>query len=333
PLVASAASSAGFPAAPAFPQSGPAALNGLLQSRVSPPGGEADLPVGGGDLIEISVFEVAELSNLKVRIPLRGSITLPLLGSIPAAGRTAIELEDEIRQRLRQKYMHDPQVSVFVHEHKSQRISVIGAVRVGGVFAITSRLRLADALALAQGLTEDADHVIYLIRRLPAGTVMRVRAGAPVPRRAEPPAAGAPTEEVMVPIDLDALVNGNEELNVTLEAGDVINVPRAGSYYVGGSVEKPGPFALRSRVTVAQAIMAAGGVKDDADWSDVRVYRPKPDGGQEVLAFSLNDFETGTPAPEVQKNDVVMVGKSVGKAFFFGFLNLFKGVFGLSKPL
>jgi polysaccharide export outer membrane protein len=331
-MVASAVPGAGVPAAATLPAGGNAALNGQLLTRVSPPGGEADLPVGGGDLIEVSVFEVAELSNLKVRIPLRGSITLPLLGSIPAAGRTAIELEDDIRQRLRQKYMHDPQVSVFVHEHKSQRISVIGAVRVGGVFSITSRLRLADALALAQGLTEDADHVIYLIRRLPAGTVMRARAGA-APRRAEPPAAGAPTEEVMVPIDLDALVSGNEELNVSLEAGDVVNVPRAGSYYVGGSVEKPGPFALRSRVTVAQAIMAAGGVKDDGDWSDVRVYRPKPDGGQEVLAFSLNDFETGAPAPEVQKNDVVMVGKSVGKAFFFGLLNLFKGVFGISKPL
>jgi polysaccharide export outer membrane protein len=332
-MVASAGPGAGVTAAASLAARGTGALNGLLLNRVSPPGGEADLPVGGGDLIEISVFEVAELSSLKVRIPLRGTITLPLLGSIPAAGRTAIELEDDIRQRLRQRYMHDPQVSVFVHEHKSQRISVIGAVRVGGVFTITTRLRLADALALAQGLTDDADHVIYLIRRLPAGTMMRAQAGTPLERPAGPPVPGAPTEEVMVPIDLDALVQGNEELNVALESGDVLNVPRAGSYYVGGSVERPGPFLLRARTTVAQAVMAAGGVRDDADWSDVRVYRPKPGGGQEVLAFSLNDFEAGKEAPEVQKNDVVMVGRSLGKAFFFGTLNVLKGVFGFSKPL
>ena len=57
---------------------------------------------------------------------MKGTITLPLLGQIPATGRTALELQDEISERLQQKYMHNPQVSVFVHEHNSQRISVIG---------------------------------------------------------------------------------------------------------------------------------------------------------------------------------------------------------------
>jgi protein involved in polysaccharide export with SLBB domain len=50
--------------------------------------------------VKISVFEVEELSNLKARIPPRGMITLPLLGPVQAAGRTADELEDDIRARL-----------------------------------------------------------------------------------------------------------------------------------------------------------------------------------------------------------------------------------------
>lgn len=314
---------------------GAAALNSRLLSRVSPPIPDADLPIGAGDLIEIAVFEVEELSKLRVRIPLRGTITLPLLGAIPAAGRSAIELEDEIRARLQQKYMHNPQVSVFVHEHQSQRISVIGAVRKGGVYTLSSRLRLADALALAEGLTDEADHVIYLVRRLPAGTVVRAQAGEPAPRGSVPPLpeAATPTEELMVPIDLDELAGGREDLNVPLRAGDVVNVPRAGSFYVGGSVERPGSYFLKSRMTVQQAIMVAGGVKDVADWGDIRLYRTKPNGEREVVTYDLNLFEKGQPPPEIQKSDVVVVGKSATKAFWYGVYEFFKGVLGLSKGI
>lgn len=303
-----------------------AVLNSRILSRVTPPTAEADLSIGPGDLIEVSVFEVAELSKLQFRVPLRGTITLPLLGPVPAAGRSAIELEDEIRARLREKYMHDPQVSVFVHEQRSQRISILGAVRKGGIYTLTSRLRLADAVALADGLADDADHMLYLIRRVPADEVRRARfdkeaaAGAVTLRPAAP---GEPTEQVSVPIDLEALASGKEELNVPLEAGDVIHVPRAGSYYVGGEVSRPGSFLLRTRMTVDQAIFTAGGVQNVADWDDVRLYRATPGGQREIITLSLNDFEKGQAAPEVRKNDVIIVGKSGLKAFLYGFLSVF----------
>lgn len=319
-----------LPQMPVPPDSGVAALNSRLLNHVSAPGGEADPSMGPGDLIEISVFEVEELSKLKLRIPLRGTITLPLIGQIPAAGRSAIQIEDDIRTQLQEKYIHDPQVSVFVHEHKSQRISIIGAVRKGGVYTITNPLRLADALALAEGLTDDADHTLYLIRRVPVGTVGQIQAGVAPRKRLEAPAEG-PSEEVMVPIDLDMLAAGRDDLNVALEAGDVIHVPRAGSYYVGGSVERPGSFFLKGKTTAEQAIVAAGGPKNVADWDDVRVYRTKPGGDREILTFSLNEVEKGTgeKVPELQKNDVVVVGKSPSKAFLFGFLDFVR--FGMGK--
>jgi len=76
--------------------------------------------------------------------------------------------------------MHDPQVSVFLTEHNSQRVSVIGAVRKGGVFTPQpAPISPADALALAEGLTDEADRHVYVIRR--------------VPIRAPPRAAGAGT--------------------------------------------------------------------------------------------------------------------------------------------
>ncbi len=306
---------------------GSTALNSQILSRTTPLTAEADLLIGPGDLIEISIFEVEELSKLKLRIPLRGTITLPLLGPIPAAGRTAIELENEIRARLQQKYIHDPQVSVFVHEHTSQRIAVIGAVRSGGVFTPSGRLRLADGIALAQGLTDEADHVVYLVRRVPAGTVTGSKSA---PGSAQPRDS---TEEVMVAIDLEALVGGKEDLNVPLQAGDVINVPRAGSYYVGGAVERPGSYLLKSITTVEQAILAAGGAKDVADWEDIRLYRGRAGANRQIVTFSLHDFQNGQTVPEVQKGDVIIVGKSGGKAFWYGFIDFFKGIFGLSKGL
>ncbi len=321
---------------------GAAALNLRLLEQASRPGDTIDLPVGTGDLLEISVFEVEELSKIRVRVPVRGVISLPLVGHIEAAGRTTAELEDEIRTRLQSKFMYEPQVSVFLQEHNSQRISVIGAVRKGGVFSLTRPLRLADALALAEGLTDEADRQVYVIRRAPASAVAAAArsaangagAGTRAPAvAATPPPGRDGTVEVMAPIDLAELADGREDVNIELRAGDVVNVPRAGSVYVGGSVEKPGSFLLRGRTTAQQAIFAAGGVKDVADWSDVRLYRKNAAGKVEVTVYDLNDFEKGAPAPELQRNDVLVVGKHAGKAFVYGFLDFFKGALGVAKGI
>ena len=339
--------------------SGPtsAALNLRLLEKVRPTASEGDLPVGPGDLIEVSVFEVEELSKLRLRIPARGVISIPLIGHIQAAGRTATELEDEVRTRLQQKLVHNPQVAVFVHEHNSQRVTVMGAVRHGGVITLNRQLRLADALAIAEGLADDADHIAYVVRRVPAGTLNQIGAiaasvkgtatppppadpaalaaasSAPAAPPAAPPGAASPPpgdanakEEVTVPVDLSELADGRDELNIPLRAGDVIYVPRAESFYVGGSVERPGSFLLKGKTTLQQAILAAGGVKDVADWADVRLYRRAPSGQVEVTTVDLDAVEGGKPAPDLQRKDVVIVGKHLGKAFFYGFVDFFKGV-------
>jgi polysaccharide biosynthesis/export protein len=323
-----------------------AALNAKLLRRAANDGTPNDLPLGPGDLIEITVFEVPELSGLKVRVTRPGAIVLPLLGEVPVAGETPGQLETDLRQRLTRSYMYDPHVTVFVHERTSQRVSVIGAVRKGGVFELKGRLRLADALGQAEGLTDDADHVVYLFRGVPAGTAARAEAIAKVagtsPAGAVPPKepttaknptspkdatkGSEATEEVMTAINLDSIANGSEDLNVLLEAGDVIQVPRAGSIYVGGAVTRPGSLPLKSKTTVQQAIVAAGGVTNVAALSDVRLYRVRANGQTEVITLDLAEFESGKTSPEVEKNDVIIVGKSVIKGVFWGLYELFRGV-------
>jgi len=317
PALASATSSSPAPSV-AVPEIGASNLNRKLLSQTTPAEDKSDLPLGPGDLIEVSVFDVQELSGLKLRVSNSGNITLPLIGALPAAGLSAVELQDAIRARLQEKYMHDPQVSLFVHEHRSQRISVVGTVRTGGVFTITSRLRLADALAMAGGLSEDAGSTVYVVRRVPSENS---------------DATNATSRQVMTTIDLQSLAAGREELNLPLQAGDVVEVPRAGSFYVGGEVNRPGSFLLKTRTTLAEVSALAGGVKDNADWDDVRLYRTRPDGTRKVLTFSFNEFEQGKTAPEIETNDVVVVGKSYTKAFLYGVRDFFKFGVGASVPL
>jgi polysaccharide export outer membrane protein len=299
-----------------------ATLNSWILSRATPVNADDDLPLGPGDLIVVSVFSVSELSQLNVRIPSNGQIALPLIGTLRAAGHTASELEDAIKARLQQRYMHDPQVTVFIQEHKSQQIAVFGAVKTGGVYPLVGHLRVTDALAMAGALNDDADHVVYLIRRAPAPaqSPRNDQAVAPTGTRE------AGTAETMIPIDLDSVIAERNDLNLPLQSGDVIHVPRAGSYYVGGQVVRPGPFLLKAKTTLRQAIVGAGDVTKIADWDDVRVYRPRPDGQSEVLKFSLNEFEQGDGSQgiEVKTNDVIIVGQSGPKAVGYWILDFIK---------
>jgi polysaccharide biosynthesis/export protein len=310
-------------------------LNRGIAAQVTPAPNEPDLPLGVGDLIEITVADVPEFWERKFRIPHSRRVMLPLLGSTEAAGQSALELESAIRRRLRERYMHDPQVTVFVLEHKSERISVVGAVRAGGVFTVSHRLRLADALAMAGGLTEEAGHVVYVIRRSAADDgsygAPEPSAGAGEPKSSAPVVDRSPREAITA-VDLEGLARGRPEFNLRLESGDVVEIPRAGSFYVGGEVQKPGSFSLKSHTTVEQATVAAGGVKPVADRDDIRLYRTGPDGQREVLTYSLNEFEKGVHAPEVRASDVIIVGKSGIKAFFYAFLDFVRFGVGASIP-
>jgi polysaccharide biosynthesis/export protein len=315
-------------AAPPTTTSRVATLNDQILSRMGPAESGDDLSLGPGDLIIVSVFQVPELSQLNVRIPSNGEIVLPLVGVLPAAGRTARQVEQDLAARLRERYMHDPHVAVFIQEHRSQQIAVFGSVKTGGVYPLVSRLRVTDALAMAGALNEDADHVVYLIRR-PSSSAPGSRAQ---PGAGPTPPSETTDDEVMIPINLEAAVTESGGANPPLRAGDVIHVPRAGSYYVGGEVVRPGSFVLKGKTTVHQAIVNAGGVTPTADRDDVRVYRPVADGQSQVLKFSLNELEKRQGSDvEVTKNDVVILGNSAFKSIGYGVLNFIK--FGIGATL
>lgn len=112
-----------------------------------------DYRLGALDTIDVTVFQEPELSTKATAIDASGMVTLPLVGSIQAAGKSPTELSAEISQRLGEKYLVDPQVSVSVAESVSQKVTVQGEVTEPGVYQIKGSTSLLEALALAKGET------------------------------------------------------------------------------------------------------------------------------------------------------------------------------------
>jgi polysaccharide biosynthesis/export protein len=115
-----------------------------------------DYKISPLDVIDINVFGVQEL-NRTVQVSSSGIITMPLINQVKAGGRTTEQLERDIAKKLSVNYLQSPQVSVFVKEYNSQRITVDGAVKKPGIFPTTGKVSLLQAIALAEGLNEVAD--------------------------------------------------------------------------------------------------------------------------------------------------------------------------------
>lgn len=118
--------------------------------------GTSEYRVGAQDLIEISVFQVGDL-NRTVRVNSNGQISLPLIGLVQAGGKTVQELEAHIAEKLSSEYLQNPQVSVFVKEFTSQRVTLEGAIKSPGIYPITGRTSLLQAIAMADGVTDLAN--------------------------------------------------------------------------------------------------------------------------------------------------------------------------------
>lgn len=126
--------------------------------------GSTDYRVGPLDVLDIEVFDAKDLTR-SVRVSEGGAFTMPLIGRVPAAGLTVSELEAEIARRLGENYMENPQVTVFVKEYMSQRVTVEGAVRQPGIYSLTGRTSLLQIIAQAEGLEELANPAGIVIYR------------------------------------------------------------------------------------------------------------------------------------------------------------------------
>lgn len=157
------------PAAPPAPPPPAAVANPVLATKGNAPGA-LDYLIGPQDLLKVEVFGIEDL-NRSVRVNSTGQIALPLIGLVQAAGLTAEQLAADIAARLGKDYLQNPQITIFIEEFTSQRVTVVGAVRNPGVFPVKGRTTLLQAVASAGGSTNVADlGSVKILRPEPDGT-------------------------------------------------------------------------------------------------------------------------------------------------------------------
>lgn len=125
--------------------------------------GNAAYKIGPLDVLNISVFKVPDL-NKEVQVAEDGTINYPLIGDIPAAGKTVRELEQALTKQLGGKYLREPHVTVVIKEYNSQRVTVSGAVKTSGVYAIKGNTSLMQIIAMAGDVdmnTDSGDVVLF----------------------------------------------------------------------------------------------------------------------------------------------------------------------------
>jgi polysaccharide export outer membrane protein len=243
------------------------------------------LAIGPGDAVQISVYNVPELT-LKVRVGDDGVVNLPLVGPMNWRGLSASQAEQLLAATLvREDYVKKPQVSLFVAEFASQGISVVGEVKQPGIYPLLGPHTLADAVAAAGGLTPTAGKAIQIAHKSAPGT-----------------------EETVVVRNDGTFENAPPRI----QPGDTITVSKAGIVYVVGAVNSPGGFVIgnNTRMTVVKAIALARGQTDRARLKHVYVVRKKG-GAADVTTIDLKRTMRGlAPDFELQADDIVYVPNS-----------------------
>ncbi len=121
--------------------------------------------IGPFDSIAIEVFGIPELAR-SAQVDSAGRISMPLIGSLEAAGKTPAELAKLVEQRMRENYVRDPKVTVNLTGSLSQTVTVDGQVKRAGIYPIQGRMTLMRAVARAEGMGDDAreDYVVVFRR-------------------------------------------------------------------------------------------------------------------------------------------------------------------------
>ncbi len=152
----------------------PAASDGTAHSAAAPLSVSSNYVIGPLDTLNIEVFGVPELSST-AQVDSSGNVPVALLGQLHAAGRTTGELSHEIATALDRRYVKHPLVTVTVKDAASQKITVDGEVTAPGVYQITPKTTLTEAVAMAKGPDQVADtgHVA-IVRNTDAGRTVQV---------------------------------------------------------------------------------------------------------------------------------------------------------------
>jgi polysaccharide biosynthesis/export protein len=247
--------------------------------------GNANLPslnLHAGDLVAVSVYDAPELTRT-VRVDPDGVIRLPLLAEgVKAAGLMPRELEVELANALKSgEILVDPIVKITVVEYHSRPISVMGAVRRPVTFQSDGSMRLLDALARAEGLTDDAGPEIIVTQN-----------------------------DVVRHIAVKQLIDGADpDVNLRLTGNEEVRVPVAGKIFVLGNIHKPGGFLVRDPAdkTVLKMVALSEGLMPFSQKIAYIVRRQEGEKPQEIPIELANILDRKSPDVPLEVGDILYV--------------------------
>ncbi len=240
-----------------------------------------DYVLGEGDLLKITVYESDDLTTV-TRVSGDGAISFPLVGQVKVAGLTVLGAEQKLTGLLSNGYVNNPQVSIFVTEFKSRKVTILGEVKNPGLYELNANASLIEMISRAGGFTEKAGDTLVVQRKAAGG--------------ADGPQGTAIT------VDLKELMEkGNVSSNLPLLDGDSIFITKSGFVYVTGEVQKPGAYKVEKDTTIIKAITLAGGLTEKAAPGRTKLIRTVG-GKEQTIKAGMGDT--------VQADDVITVPES-----------------------
>jgi polysaccharide export outer membrane protein len=309
-----------------------------------------DYVIGNGDLLELEVFDVKELSR-EVRVSQTGSIGIPLVPvRLHVAGLTEVQAEQKISEVLESNgLVSHAQVSLSVKERKSKPITVVGAVGHAMVYQADRPVTLLEVLAEAGGVASDAGDTVIVNRTaheapsdpseppaigpedhaLAAASKGSIHEATTQDHASSPAAISNPSAIPPAPVDPPHLNNtitinlnelmesGDATNNIILQAGDIVTVPHSGIVYVLGAVTRPGGFVLandRGQMTTLKILALAGGFSSTAKRDHAVIVRKDAQGQQHEVAVDLKKvMERSAEDVQLQPSDILYVPNSAGR--------------------
>jgi polysaccharide export outer membrane protein len=275
--------------------------------------------IGNGDVLRVDVVGRTDLSG-SYTVSTDGNLTLPVVGPVPVVGRTAAEVQADLSRRISLFDRNGPQVSVTITEFRSQKIFVLGAVVLPGIYAFAEMPNVWDAIAAAGGPLDDADL-----------TVVEVIPGEPGPGK---------TTAV---VDVAAAIRGSRSETLPhLRPGDTVRVPssmhsqRSGTVQVFGAISHPGSLPFDQTPDLATAVIRSGGPTADAKLSRVEIIRQ--DGPRLIHMFvNLDDYFEKTKSsgnPNLEPGDTVFIPIRMHRGIgFMGWMSAVSTVLALTSTI
>jgi polysaccharide biosynthesis/export protein len=272
---------------PSAAQPVPAANGTIPASDSAPPSGDSFLKLGGGDLIEVNVYNVPELST-KARVGNSGDVYLPLIDYVHVGDLSIDEAQTLIAKRLGDGgFVRNPHVTIFVDESASQGVTVLGEVSKSGIYPDLGDHKLYEIISQAGGFTPSASRKISIFRH---------------------------SDPVPIHVQLPRNLGEDQSANVEVLPGDTILVPRAPVIYVVGDVGRPsGLLVDNGTLTVLQALALAGGTNRTAKMGSVSIIHKGSPGTAPTPVHLKKMLEAKAPDVTLQADDILFVPVSGAK--------------------